>query len=158
MLGTEMVSILTEQLKGQLAETERLREEAVESRVRAVQAESDAKVATAVADAATRVAQAVADAATQVAQAEAKRMHAEASTGKVSALQLRLESLHVAELLDEDTLFAIEDKIADAIQEVEAGSDGASDDARGCVAQMVALSEGIVSDKMFSRQLKRKFA
>ena len=142
-----MVSILTEQLKGQLAETERLREEAVESRVRAVQAESDAKVATA-----------VADAATQVAQAEAKRMHAEASTGKVSALQLRLESLHVAELLDEDTLFAIEDKIADAIQEAEAGSDGASDDARGCVAQMVALSEGIVSDKMFSRQLKRKFA
>jgi hypothetical protein len=147
MLGTEMVSILTEQLKGQLAETERFREEAVESRVRAVQAESDAKVATAVADAATRVA-----------QAEAKRMHAEASAGKVSALQLRLESLHVAELLDEDTLFAIEDKIADAIQEAEAGSDGASDDARGCVAQMVALSEGIVSDKMFSRQLKRKFA
>ena len=147
MLGTEMVSILTEQLKGQLAETERFREEAVESRVRAVQAESDAKVATAVADAATRVA-----------QVEAKRMHAEASTGKVSALQLRLESLHVAELLDEDTLFAIEDKIADAIQEAEAGSDGASDDARGCVAQMVALSEGIVSDKMFSRQLKRKFA
>ena len=85
-------------------------------------------------------------------------MHAEASAGKVSALQLRLESLHVAELLDEDTLFAIEDKIADAIQEAEAGSDGASDDARGCVAQMVALSEGIVSDKMFSRQLKRKFA
>lgn len=147
MLGTEMVSILTEQLKGQLAETERFREEAVESRVRAVQAESDAKVATAVADAATRVA-----------QAEAKRIHAEASTGKVSALQLRLESLHVAELLDEDTLFAIEDKIADAIQEAEAGSDGASDDARGCVAQMVALSEGIVSDKVFSRQLKRKFA
>ena len=147
MLGMEMVSILTEQLKGQLAETERFREEAVESRVRAVQAESDAKVATAVADAATRVA-----------QVEAKRMHAEASTGKVSALQLRLESLHVAELLDEDTLFAIEDKIADAIQEAEAGSDGASDDARGCVAQMVALSEGIVSDKVFSRQLKRKFA
>ena len=80
--------------------------------------------------------------------------HAEASASKVSALQLRLESLHVAELLDEDTLFAIEDKIADAIQEAEAGSD----DARGCVAQMVALSEGIVSDKMFSRQLKRKFA
>jgi hypothetical protein len=44
LLGTEMASLITEQLKGQLVEIERLRAGAGEPRVRALQAESSAKL------------------------------------------------------------------------------------------------------------------
>ena len=59
-------------------------------------------------------------------------------------------------LLEDDDLCAIEDKVADAIG--VAHRDDGDDDAWMCLMQMIQLSEGIVSEKMFSRQLRRKFA
>ena len=76
--------------------------------------------------------------------------------GRVAAFQARLEALCNAKLLEDDELCAIEDKVADAIgaAHVDDGDDGAW----MCVMQMIHLSEGIASEKMFSRQLRRKFA
>ena len=76
--------------------------------------------------------------------------------GKVAACQARLEALSNAKLLEDDELCAIEDKVADAIG--AAHTDGGEHGAWICVMQMIQLSEGIVSEKMFSRQLRRKFA
>ena len=49
----------------------------------------------------------------------------------------------------------LEDKVADAIGVVDT-EDGA-DSVRDCVVQMIRLSEGIASEKMFARQLRCKF-
>ncbi len=73
----------------------------------------------------------------------------------VKALQLRLEALYVANLLEDDELIAIEDKLADAVATADTGDTNGT--AWECVMQMVQLSESIVSEKMFSRQLRRKF-
>ena len=57
--------------------------------------------------------------------------------------------------LEDGELSTIEDTIADAI-----GTDNTDDGdqiAWGRVMQMIRLSEGIVSEKMFARQLRRKF-
>ena len=75
--------------------------------------------------------------------------------GRVAAFQARLEALCNAKLLEDDELCAIEDKVADAIG--AAHTDDGDDGAWACVMQMIQLSEGIVSEKMFSRQLRRKF-
>ena len=80
---------------------------------------------------------------------------ARANKASVTALQVRLEALYNAKLLEDEELSTIEDTIADAI-----GMDDVDDGdqtARECVIQMIKLSEGIVSEKMFARQLKRKF-
>ena len=83
-----------------------------------------------------------------------RKAQAQARIGKVTALQLRLEVLRESKLLEDEELFAIEDEIADAgIANIEDGADSAWDR----VMQMVRLSEGIVSEKMFARQLRRKF-
>ena len=55
----------------------------------------------------------------------------------------------------DEELSTIEDKVADAID--AAGVDDGVDSAWGCVVQMIRLSEGIASEKMFARQLRRKF-
>ena len=83
------------------------------------------------------------------------KIQTQARTDKVTALQRRLEVLSDSKLLEDDELFAIEDRVADTIRAacLEDGADGAWD----CVMQMVRLSEGIASEKMFARQLRRNF-
>jgi hypothetical protein len=169
----EVSAFMTEQLKAQLVqqrehdkqqhgEMMRLVQESAEARLQAVQAESEAKVRTAAAEAAAQAARV--EAATAAAAAEIKRMRDADGASKIAALQMRLEALHAAELLKEDELFSIEDKLADVIGtsspfgEAEGrGTDGAARHREG-VAEMVLLSEGIASDKMLARQLRRKFA
>ncbi len=79
----------------------------------------------------------------------------QARTGEVTRLQLRLEVLNESKLLEDEELSALFDKVADAIEAV-ATEDGA-DRAWDCVMQMIRLSEGIASEKMFAQQLRRKF-
>ena len=79
----------------------------------------------------------------------------QARTGEVAALQRRLEVLSESKLLEDEELSAIFDQVADAIG-AGATEDGA-DHAWVCVMQMVRLSEGIASEKMFAAQLRRKF-
>lgn len=87
-----------------------------------------------------------------------KRRHetqAQARECKVTALQLRLELLSDSQLLQDEELSAVEDTIADAIGATTTEYEEAS--TWDCVMQMVRLSEGIASEKMFARQLRRKF-
>ena len=60
-----------------------------------------------------------------------------------------------SKLLEDEELAAIEDKVADAIG--VAGVEDGAESAWDCVMQMIRLSEGIGSEKMFARQLRRKF-
>jgi hypothetical protein len=73
---------------------------------------------------------------------------------QVTALQARLEALYDAKLLDDDEVVVLEDQVADAIG---VATDGTVDSAWECVMQMIKLSEGIASEKVFARQLRRKF-
>ena len=169
----EVSAFMTEQLKAQLVqqrehdkqqhgEMMRLVQESAEARLQAVQAESEAKVRTAAAEAAAQAARV--EAATAAAAAEIKRMRDADGASKIAALQMRLEALHAAELLKEDELFSIEDKLADvigtsaAVGEAEGGATDGAVRRREEAAEMVLLSEGIASDKMLARQLRRKFA
>ena len=92
---------------------------------------------------------------------EAQRKEFEAMTrarsraDKVTALQLRLEVLSDSKLLEDEELCTIEDKLADAIG--AAPTEDGADCAWDCVMQMIRLSEVIGSEKMFARQLRRKF-
>ena len=61
------------------------------------------------------------------------------------ALQSRLENLHVAKLLADEELFAVEDIIADC---------DAEDDR---VSALLTLSSKMAADKAFARQLRRKY-
>eukprot|EP01043_Picozoa_sp_COSAG02_P095216 COSAG02_NODE_31590_length_531_cov_0.611111_2_plen_108_part_01 len=85
------------------------------------------------------------------------------ATTQVSALTVRLGTLHSTQALSDDELFAVEDCIADFL-EITSGIDVATmdlvrtNDIIGKVHKMIALSEGIVDDAMFARQLRRKFA
>ena len=80
---------------------------------------------------------------------------AQSRTDKVTALQLRLDVLSDSKLLEDEELAAIEDKVADAIG--VAGVEDGAESVWDCVMQMIRLSEGIGSEKMFARQLRRKF-
>ena len=71
---------------------------------------------------------------------------AEQKIALVTALQLRLESQHAAELLANEELHALEDAIVESLDAAE------GDDDR--VARMVALSGRMASDAAFSRQLR----
>ena len=64
----------------------------------------------------------------------------------LTVLQLRLESMHAAELLANEELHALEDAIVESLDAAE------GDDDR--VARMVALSGRMASDAAFSRQLR----
>lgn len=81
-----------------------------------------------------------------------RETEAQARMLKVTVLRVRLEAMYDARLLEDDELAAIEDKVADAIG-VATGDGGEW----VCVMQMIQLSEGITSEKMFARQLRRKF-
>ena len=81
-------------------------------------------------------------------QEKAAQAESELWAHRVEALQVRLEKLHDAKLLQDEELFAVEDAIADC------GSEGGHDHA---VAQMFALSTKMRSDGAFARQLKRKY-
>ena len=83
------------------------------------------------------------------------KTHAQSRTDKLTALQLRLEVLSDSKLLEDEELAAIEDKVADAIG--VAGVEDGAESVWDCVMQMIRLSEGIGSEKMFARQLRRKF-
>lgn len=72
---------------------------------------------------------------------------------QIAALQLRVQSLHAAQLLADEELYGLEDIIVDGC-EVELADGGAGD---GRVAKMVALSERVAADGAFARQLRRKF-
>lgn len=88
-------------------------------------------------------------------QAKSRFLAAATRADKVAALQVRLEALHDAKLLEDEALYAIEDRVADAI--ATAATDDGDHSAWECVVQMIQLSESIASEKAFSRQLRRKF-
>jgi hypothetical protein len=70
----------------------------------------------------------------------------EAAERAEPVLQARLETLHGAQLLDEETLYLAEDAIADC-------KDLAADDK---ISRLIALSTKMTSDRAFARQLQRK--
>ena len=76
---------------------------------------------------------------------ETQRQASEAAT-QVAMLQARLETLHGAQLLDEEVLYLAEDAIADC-------EDLAADDK---ISRLIALSTKMTSDRAFARQLQRK--
>jgi hypothetical protein len=92
----EITKLMTEQLKGQLAEVEKLRAEAAESKLRVVQVESDMKL--------------------QMQEAKSKMLERQ-------LLHSRLEALHTANLLEEMEFFGLEDVITDAAAEAAVDDD-----------------------------------
>lgn len=128
-LGLEITKLMTEQLKGQLVEVEKLRAEAAESKIRVVQVESAMKL--------------------QMQEAKSKMLERQLLHSQLEALHSRLEALHTANLLEEMEFFGLEDVITDAAAEA------AVDDDR--VSQMAALSARLTGDAAFVRQLRRKF-
>ena len=128
------------------AEMDRLREEAVEGRVRSeLQAqverereqrerkESEARLRT--------------------------EMRADVGESKLrerqlAALQSRLESLHASNLLSDEDLYQVEDVIADSFEEQQ---DSSAEGGGGQLAKMVLLSEKVPGDAALARQLRRKF-
>eukprot|EP01052_Picozoa_sp_SAG31_P031330 SAG31_NODE_3308_length_4437_cov_1.922314_3_plen_138_part_00 len=76
-------------------------------------------------------------------------MKAQLHAQQLTLLQNRIESMHVAKLLVEEERYELEDVICDSFEILEDGDD--------CVPQMIALSRAIACDKVFARQLKRKF-
>ena len=72
------------------------------------------------------------------------KLEEQARRDKVTALQLRLEVLSDSNLLEDEELSTIEDKVADAIG--LAGVEDGADSAWDCVMQMIRLSECIASE------------
>ena len=88
------------------------------------------------------------------------------SSEQLTAIQSRLEQLHAAQLLSDEEFFALEDLCADHVQ-VQASTiavlsrdlvcSSAAYGATARLAQLVGLSEALVSDAGFARQARRKF-
>ena len=77
---------------------------------------------------------------------------------QLEAVQARLQALHVAQLLTEQELAKAEDAIADAVELMGVTPElPANDSCVGAVLKLVALSDGMVGDVSFARQLRRKF-
>ena len=76
---------------------------------------------------------------------------------QLTALQSRLETMHAAQLLTDDEVFALEDIVADFIALGLVTAEMASAHAAAKLLQLVRLSEGIASDGSFARQARRKF-
>ena len=84
---------------------------------------------------------------------------------QLAALQARLEALHVAKLLADEELHALEDTIADFVElEATAGivtheaiQATPGDAPAAKLVKLVALSERIVADSAFARQARRKY-
>ena len=96
---------------------------------------------------------------------EEKLTPAEAiSEQRLASLQARLEALHVAKLLGDDELYALEDMMADYLElkasmgthvvtsEMVYASASASK-----LLKVVGLSEGVAADGAFARQVRRKY-
>ena len=87
---------------------------------------------------------------------------ADISEEQVVALLERIERMQAADLLKADELFSIEDTISDFV-EVRARVGVVSKEIiqanpiAGALKQLVSLSETLVSDPGFARQLRRKF-
>ena len=121
---------------------ERMRTEATESRMQALQAEAKLQVVAAEAQAKHQVAAAEAE----VLKHQYKHSLSNEHQRQLPALQARLEALHTAKLLQDEELYVIEDAIADS-EDVEEG---------GCVSKLIALSAKMPSDRAFARQLRRR--
>ena len=74
---------------------------------------------------------------------------------QIAALQIRLSSLHDAQLLTDEEVCTVEDIIADCVQVMASGA-FVGDNVVAEVVKIVALSERIQTDLSFARQLKRK--
>lgn len=134
-----MASLIAEQLKAQITEVEKLRTDAAESKIRAVQVERDAEI---------RAVEAESGAKLQMQEEKLKMEEAKAKTLELQLLHNRLEALHTAHLLQETEFFRLEDIITDAAEATE------DDD---CAPRMAALSARLAGDAAFARQLRRKF-
>ena len=143
------------QLREVEAKLERFQAEAVELRIRAdVEAKAETAELVSRLEAKLESHRKESEQQRRATEAKLERLQAEAVlTSKVASLQDRLEALHDAKLLDDQELSTIEDKVADAIG---SGTEE-KDESWECVMQMIMLSEGISSKKMFARQLRRKF-
>ena len=80
----------------------------------------------------------------------------------MTSLQLRLESLHAAELLNDEELFSLQDQIADFLEEcacfdVVTMEIVHTNDVARKVHKLVTLSEKMPTDATFARQARRKF-
>jgi hypothetical protein len=73
---------------------------------------------------------------------------------QIATLHRRVQALHATQLLTDEELYRFEDIIADDC-EVDDGDGGDGGDGR--VAQMLALSDRMVVEAAFVRQLRRKF-
>lgn len=103
----------------------------------------------------------------QVAELEAKLREELAPSPAVtddqlSALQARIEAIHVAEMLSDDELYALEDGLADffdllASVDVVTKEMATTQSEAGKVLKLVVLSERMGSDAAFARQLRRRF-
>lgn len=84
------------------------------------------------------------------------------SDAQVTSLQLRLEALNAAQLLSDEELWALQDSIADFLDEsacfdVVTFGNVHTNDATRKVYRLVTLSEKIPTDATFVRQVRRKF-
>ena len=137
-----------QQMNEHKVDIERVRTEATEARMQALQAEAEAKlqVATVEAEAKLQVAIAEAEAEAKLQALKYKHSLSNERQRQLPALQARLEALHAAKLLQDEELYVIEDAIADSEDVEEAG----------CVSKLIALSAKMPSDRAFARQLRRR--
>jgi hypothetical protein len=101
-----MSAVMTQELKGQRTEMERLRVEAVEWWVRALQAESDAKIKAQAME--SRLDEQWREMEQQRREMKQQR-RAAISHEQLRMIQSRLEALHAAQLLSDDEFFVLED-------------------------------------------------
>ena len=150
---------MTQELKGQRTEMERLRAEAVEWRVRALQAESDAKMHAME----SRLDEQRREMEQQRQEMEQQRQAA-ISHEQLRMIQSRLEALHAAQLLSDDEFFVLEDLCADIV-ELESSLPGGqltmemvqTNPLATKACKIAALSQRLESDLSFARQLRRKY-
>ncbi len=138
----EVSAFMAEQLKQQLHQ-QREHDQRMRQELKAERRELEDKLAQ-------RDAQAKADRESMLSEVEELRA-SKLRDIQVVALQIRLEALHAAKLLQDDERDAVEDIVADGI-----GTD-LSIGRRDVVAELLALSTQMVSDRSFARQLRRKY-
>ena len=85
------------------------------------------------------------------------------SAEQIDAVTARLETLHAAQLLSDEELFALEDCMADFIEArasfgVVTMETVHTNRVVGKMHKLIAVSEGMPKDAMLARQLRRKFA
>eukprot|EP01046_Picozoa_sp_COSAG06_P026232 COSAG06_NODE_2248_length_7242_cov_2.199356_4_plen_143_part_00 len=81
---------------------------------------------------------------------------------QLAVLQTRLQSMHGAQLLKDEELFAVEDVVSDFIEiRMQVGivtqEIASANPVAGAMKHLVGLSEALASDAAFGRQLRRKF-